>query len=164
MYSGEDALAMKLNDLREKVQDAFKAFDHENNNTVDVREIGTIIRSLGCVPTEADLQDIFSQLEEEDLPGLIRLEKFVELMVQVLQEKKYPPSTEQMLNYAFQILDKKKLGYFTPEQLQKILTQEGEPFTQEEMDEMLSASTNPETNTIVYKDLVALMFQDDNLN
>ena len=34
-------------DVRQKIQDAFRVFDHENNNTVDVREIGTIIRSLG---------------------------------------------------------------------------------------------------------------------
>ena len=33
-------------------------FDHEQNKTVDVREVGTIVRSLGCYPTEADLQDI----------------------------------------------------------------------------------------------------------
>ena len=45
-------------ELRQKVQDAFRVFDHENNNTVDVREIGTIIRSLGFCPSEAELQDL----------------------------------------------------------------------------------------------------------
>ena len=33
-------------------------FDHEQNKTVDVREVGTIIRSLGCFPNEAELQDM----------------------------------------------------------------------------------------------------------
>jgi len=33
----------------------------------------------------------------------------------------------------------------------------GEPFTQEEMEEMLSAALNPETGQIVCKDFVPLM-------
>ena len=34
-------------EMQKKVLDAFEVFDHEQNKTVDVREIGTIIRSLG---------------------------------------------------------------------------------------------------------------------
>ena len=41
-------------------------FDHEQNKTVDVREVGTIVRSLGCYPTEADLQDIIQVVLYED--------------------------------------------------------------------------------------------------
>ena len=51
-------------ELRQKVQDAFRVFDHENNNTVDVREIGTIIRSLGFCPSEAELQDVLRDMED----------------------------------------------------------------------------------------------------
>ncbi len=40
--------------LTQKVTDAFNIFDHESNKTVDVREIGTIVRSLGCCPTEGE--------------------------------------------------------------------------------------------------------------
>jgi Ca2+-binding EF-hand superfamily protein len=34
-------------EFQKKIQEAFEVFDHEHNNAVDVREIGTIIRSLG---------------------------------------------------------------------------------------------------------------------
>ena len=34
-------------EIQKRIQEAFDVFDHEHNNTVDVREIGTIIRSLG---------------------------------------------------------------------------------------------------------------------
>ena len=36
-------------EVQKKVLDAFEVFDHEQNKTVDAREIGTIIRSLGNV-------------------------------------------------------------------------------------------------------------------
>lgn len=38
---------------------------------------------------------------------------------------------------------------------------EGEPFTQEEMDEMLSAAVDPDKNVILYKDFVSMMTYDD---
>lgn len=41
-----------------RIEESFDVFDHEQNKTVDVREIGTIIRSLGCYPTEAELHDM----------------------------------------------------------------------------------------------------------
>lgn len=34
-------------EIQKRISDAFEVFDHEHNNTVDLREIGTIIRSLG---------------------------------------------------------------------------------------------------------------------
>jgi Ca2+-binding EF-hand superfamily protein len=45
-----------------RVAEAFDVFDHECNKTVDVREIGTIMRSLGCYPTEAELHDLIAEV------------------------------------------------------------------------------------------------------
>ena len=33
--------------IQRKITEAFEVFDHEQNKTVDVREVGAIIRSLG---------------------------------------------------------------------------------------------------------------------
>lgn len=38
----------------------------------------------------------------------------------------------------------------------------GEPFSQEEMEEMLSAAIDPESNAIHYKDYITMMVIDDN--
>ena len=35
-----------LTEMKGHIKDAFSIFDHENNNTVDMREIGTIIRCV----------------------------------------------------------------------------------------------------------------------
>lgn len=40
-------LANVVNDLERRIAEAFEVFDHGGNKTVDVREVGTIIRSLG---------------------------------------------------------------------------------------------------------------------
>ena len=38
----------------------------------------------------------------------------------------------------------------------------GEPFSQEEMEEMLSAAIDPESNSIHYKDYITMMVIDEN--
>ena len=45
-------------EVHRKIVEAFEIFDHEHNKTVDMREIGTIIRSLGFCPSESELQEV----------------------------------------------------------------------------------------------------------
>jgi len=54
-----------LAEINKKIEDAFDIFDHENNKTVDVREVGTIIRSLGCYPSEAELHDMIQEVTSQ---------------------------------------------------------------------------------------------------
>ncbi|KAG6926504.1 EF-hand calcium binding domain 2 [Chelydra serpentina] len=148
-------------DIQKKITDAFEVFDHECNKTVDVREIGTIIRSLGCCPSEGDLHDMLAEVEEEEPTGYIRLEKFLPMMTKVLMERRYRPVPEDVLLRAFEVLDANKCGHLTKEELVKYMTEEGEPFTQEEMEEMLSAAVDPETNTVRYRDYITMMVVDE---
>ncbi|XP_076850786.1 dynein regulatory complex protein 8-like isoform X2 [Brachyhypopomus gauderio] len=127
-----------VSEVHKRISNAFDVFDHEFNHTVDVREIGTIIRSLGCFPTEAELHDIIAEVEEEESTGYIRFEKFLPTMTKVLMEHKFRPIPDDMLLQAFEVLDQQKKGFLEPEELSKYLMQEGEPFTQEETEEMFS--------------------------
>uniref|UniRef100_A0A8C0Q1I1 EF-hand domain-containing protein n=1 Tax=Canis lupus familiaris TaxID=9615 RepID=A0A8C0Q1I1_CANLF len=101
------------------------------------------------------------EVEEEEPTGYIRFEKFLPVMTKVLLEKRYRPIPEDILLRAFEVLDPSKRGFLTKEELIKYMTEEGEPFSQEEMEEMLSAAIDPESNSIRYKDYIAMMVVDD---
>ncbi|XP_032245148.1 dynein regulatory complex protein 8 isoform X2 [Halichoerus grypus] len=111
-------------EYHKKIKEAFEVFDHEANNTVDVREIGTIIRSLGCCPSEGELHDLIAEVEEEEPTGYIRFEKFLPVMTEVLLERRYRPSPEDTLLRAFEVLDPSKRGFLTKEELIKYMTEE----------------------------------------
>nr|XP_023472751.1 EF-hand calcium-binding domain-containing protein 2 isoform X5 [Equus caballus] len=124
-------------EFHKKIKEAFEVFDHESNNTVDV--------------------------EEEEPTGYIRYEKFLPVMTQVLLERsRYRPIPEDILLRAFEVLDPAKRGFLSKEELIKYMTEEGEPFSQEEMEEMLSAAIDPESNSIHYKDYITMMVIDEN--
>uniref|UniRef100_A0A8C2WAV3 EF-hand domain-containing protein n=1 Tax=Cyclopterus lumpus TaxID=8103 RepID=A0A8C2WAV3_CYCLU len=133
-----------------------------NMACVSPREIGTIIYSLGCFPTQADLHDIIAEVEE-DHTGCIPLDKFLPAMTKVLLEHKFPPIPEDLLLQAFEVLDKQKKGYLEPEELTKHMTEEGELFTQEEMEEMLTALADHKNNYVYYKDLISQLTIDPDL-
>ncbi|XP_075387449.1 dynein regulatory complex protein 8 isoform X2 [Tenrec ecaudatus] len=114
-----------VTEFHKRIKEAFEVFDHESNNTVDVREIGTIIRSLGCCPSEGELHDLIADVEEEEPTGYIRLEKFLPVMTEVLLERRYRPIPEDILLRAFEVLDPAKRGFLTKEELVKYMTEEG---------------------------------------
>uniref|UniRef100_A0A2K5M3Z6 EF-hand domain-containing protein n=1 Tax=Cercocebus atys TaxID=9531 RepID=A0A2K5M3Z6_CERAT len=111
-------------EFHKKIKEAFEVFDHESNNTVDVREIGTIIRSLGCCPTEGELHDLIAEVEEEEPTGYIRFEKFLPVMTEILLERRYRPIPEDVLLRAFEVLDSAKRGFLTKDELIKYMTEE----------------------------------------
>ncbi|XP_017274178.1 dynein regulatory complex protein 8 [Kryptolebias marmoratus] len=151
--------AEKLSNIHKKIRSAFEVFDHDSNNTVDVRETGAIISSLGCFPTQADLHAFIAELEE-DQSGHVHLDKFLPVMTKVLLEHKFPAVSEYRLLQAFEVLDKEKKGHLEPDELTKYMTQEGEPFTQEEMEEMLTALVDPKKNCVHYKELISQLTTD----
>ncbi|XP_072545022.1 dynein regulatory complex protein 8 [Salminus brasiliensis] len=150
-----------VSEVQRRISAAFDVFDHEQNHTVDIREIGTIIRSLGRFPNEAELHDVIAEVEEEEPTGFIRFEKFLPTMTRILMENRFRPVPEDLLLQAFEVLDQQKKGHLDPEELTRYLTQEGEPFTQEEVEEMLSAAVDPDKNVIFYRDFVSLMTVDE---
>ncbi|XP_062863647.1 dynein regulatory complex protein 8 [Trichomycterus rosablanca] len=161
MADDKDSADGLLSELHRRIRAAFHVFDHDSNQTVDVREVGTIIRSLGCFPTEAELHDIIAEIEEEEASGFIRFEKFLPIMTKILMEHKFRPVPEDLLLQAFEVLDQQQRGHLEPEELTKYLTQQGEPFTQEEMEEMLSAALDPDKHLIFYRDFVSMMVVDE---
>lgn len=61
-----------------------------------------------------------------------------------------PASPEELLK-AFQTLDKEKKGVLDREMMTRAMMEEGEPFTQEEVDEMMAVAVDPESGNIPYE-------------
>ncbi|XP_034934005.1 dynein regulatory complex protein 8-like [Chelonus insularis] len=145
--------------LEKRIADAFDVFDNARSHEVDVRELGTIIRSLGCVISEAELQEI--QVEVEDVENnCVTQERFVEYMSKAICEQKFKPADPEELLQAFQLLDPENHGYVMRADLEKALMEIGEPFTKEEVDEMMAVACNPTTNKINYEHYINLLIVD----
>lgn len=52
---------------------------------------------------------------------------------------------------AFRVLDPENKGFVTKEYLSKLMVEEGEPFSQEELDEMMAVAVDGQTDLIPYE-------------
>merc|ERR1712061_139814 len=117
-------------ELHTKVVEAFEVFDHENNKTVDVREVGTIVRSLGHCPSESQLQEVIGEMEDPEQMGYIHLDRFLPVMSRIILQQKFLPAAHEDLLAAFRTLDPENTGQIDKEVISQIFTEEGEAFSQ----------------------------------
>uniref|UniRef100_A0AAX7TJW8 Calmodulin 1b n=1 Tax=Astatotilapia calliptera TaxID=8154 RepID=A0AAX7TJW8_ASTCA len=64
-------------------KEAFSLFDKDGDGTITTKELGTVMRSLGQNPTEAELQDMINEMIREadiDGDGQVNYEEFVQMM------------------------------------------------------------------------------------
>ena len=149
-FGDQDREAIRKQDVHKQIKDAFSLFDKDAKGVCDVREIGTIVRHLGICPTEIELREMITEIEEEEPTGFIRFEKFERMMSRILLENQYPRDPEDKLLRAFRTLDPDNKGYIEAEKIRTLLTTHGERFSQEEMDDMLSFGSDAESGHFHY--------------
>lgn len=49
-------------------KEAFSLFDKDGDGTITTKELGTVMRSLGQNPTEAELQDMINEVDADGMP------------------------------------------------------------------------------------------------
>merc|ERR1712196_221263 len=132
-------------EFKRRIKEAFKVFDEENNNIADVREVGTIMRSLGVNPTEKELHGMLAQMEEDEPTGFVKYEKFEPVVVKAMQDNEIPVDNEEDIIRAFRALDTDGKGYLTTEELRELMTKNEEHFSADEIGEMLAFAVDPDT-------------------
>ncbi|CAH8387125.1 unnamed protein product [Eruca vesicaria subsp. sativa] len=96
------------------------------------KELGTVMKSLGQNPTEAELQDMINEVDA-DGNRTIDFPDFLNLMAREMKDT----NTEEDLKEAFRVLDKDQNGFISAAELRHVMTNLGQKLTHEEVDEMI---------------------------
>ncbi|PAA48296.1 hypothetical protein BOX15_Mlig013024g1 [Macrostomum lignano] len=130
-------------------KEAFSLFDKDGDGCITTKELGTVMRSLGQNPTEAELQEYIEEIDSE-LTGVLELNTFMTLMA----EKMKPRDTEEAIIEAFRVFDKQNSGMVSASELRNQLTQLGERLTDEEVDALIKEADCDGEGQIRYEDFV----------
>ncbi|XP_017148826.1 dynein regulatory complex protein 8 [Drosophila miranda] len=138
------------NDLELRISEAFCVFDTHGDKYIDTRNVGNVLRFMGCVPTEEEVNDIIAATESIEYPGESQLPKFMAHVSQLLMNNHMEPASAEKLFAAFQVLDPENKKYLTKDYFEKLMSEEGEPFTEEELADMWPVAIDPITGNIPY--------------
>jgi len=87
----------------------------DNSQTITTDELLLVMKNLGMMATKDEVKDMLSEVDE-DGSGEIDFEEFAELMVKQLKQ-----GSEQEVREAFKAYDTANKGYFTKDELLKLL-------------------------------------------
>jgi calmodulin len=134
--------------LKAELPVAFKLFDTDHDGYITFSDYASILRSMNINPTEAELTATKKTLTTEkiDLPTLEKL----------LSKNWRKPDTFSTLSNAFRVFDRQDKGFILEEDIKKILTSLGEPFTTEEVNEFIRKS-KPDTQSQIDYDKISHM-------
>uniref|UniRef100_A0A804QJ10 EF-hand domain-containing protein n=1 Tax=Zea mays TaxID=4577 RepID=A0A804QJ10_MAIZE len=105
-------------------KEAFSLFDKDGDGCITTKELGTVMRSLGQNPTEAELQDMINEVDA-DGNGTIDFPEFLNLMARKMKDT----DSEEELKEAFRVFDKDQNGFISAAELRHVMTNLGEKLT-----------------------------------
>nr|VDD08313.1 unnamed protein product [Brassica oleracea] len=146
-------------------KEAFSLFDKDGDGSIlsdcysfqsicciTTKELGTVMRSLGQNPTEAELQDMINEVDA-DGNGTIDFPEFLNLMARKMKDT----DSEEELKEAFRVFDKDQNGFISAAELRHVMTNLGEKLTDEEVDEMVREADVDGDGQINYDEFVKVM-------
>ncbi|KAJ9513463.1 hypothetical protein QJQ45_006026 [Haematococcus lacustris] len=142
---------------KKRLREAAILFEHkEGSRMVDIKDIGTLVRSLGVNPTGMQINLLVDELAtvnaeaDNGAPSLLSL-KTVETVLSkfLLTSGNVIRDDYHTLIRAFRAFDMEGNGFIEAEQMKLMLSSRGEPMTEEETAKMLSYAAD-ENGRIYY--------------
>lgn len=138
----------KVNECRE----VFDLFDNDKDGAITVKELGDVMRALGANPTQAELDEMISEVVH-DPSQRIEFKAFLELFAKKMKD----PDTEEDLVEAFRVFDHDNDGIISNEELKHVMVTLGEFMSEEEADEMIREADIDGDGLINYHKFVKIM-------
>ena len=133
-------------------KEAFSLFDKDGDGTITTKELGTVMRSLGQNPTEAELQDMINKVDA-DCSGSIEFPEFLTMMSRKMKDN----DSEEETREAFRVFDKDGNGFISAEELRHVMTDLGEKLSDAEVDDMIKEVDIDGDGHVNYEEFITMM-------
>merc|ERR1711934_789032 len=133
----------------------FNLFGKKRTGAIPIGDMGTVLRSLGQNPTEAELAALMEEVDK-DKSGTIEFEEFIDLMART---NKTHEQMEEEIKNAFLTFDADGSGFITREELVETLTTMGDPVDEETINGMIAEADLDGDGKINYAEFTKIMLE-----
>ena len=132
-------------------KEAFDMFDKDGSGTISVNEIVKIMKNFGYPIKKSEAQKMISDIDDNS-DGEIDFEEFVTLMEK--QTNTVEETEEELVLRAFKSFDKDPEGKITNYEFKYLLTQMGNKFSEEELNQLFNECNLDINGTLDYQDFI----------
>merc|ERR1711868_225642 len=145
-FSEEDKAGFRKN---------FNLFDKKRTGSIPLSDMGTVLRSLGQNPTEAELAALMEEVDK-DKSGTVEFDEFVDLMART---NKTQEQMEEEIKNAFLTFDADGSGFIDRDELVNVLTTMGDPVDEETINGMIAEADLDGDGKINYAEFTKIMLE-----
>ncbi|XP_051019868.1 calmodulin-1-like [Acomys russatus] len=135
-----------------KSTEAFPLLDKDGDRTITTKELGTMTRSLGQNPTEAELQDMINEVDA-GVNGTVDFPEFLTMMTRKMRDT----DSEEEIREAFCTFAKDGNGYTAAAEFCRVVTNLEEKLTEGEVDEMIREADIDDNGQVNYEEFAQMM-------
>ena len=132
-------------------KEAFDMFDKDGSGTISVNEIVKIMKNFGYPIKKSEAQKMIADIDDNS-DGEIDFEEFVTLMEK--QTNTVDETEEELVLRAFKSFDKDHDGKITNYEFKYLLTQMGNKFSEEELNQLFNECNLDINGTLDYQDFI----------
>ncbi|KAJ6218910.1 hypothetical protein RDWZM_004722 [Blomia tropicalis] len=133
-------------------KEAFMLFDKDLDGRITATELGIVMRSLGQRPTETELKNMVTMVDQ-DGNGTIEFNEFLHMMSKKMKET----DKEEELKEAFRVFDRNGDGFISAPELRLVMTNLGEKLTDEEVEDMIKEADLDGDGLVNYDEFVTVL-------
>ncbi|KAK8761915.1 uncharacterized protein LOC144123396 [Amblyomma americanum] len=131
-------------------REAFTLYDKEGSGSIRASDLGTVMRSLGYNPTEAQVAEIVGSESRENID-------FPEFLTIMAKEEVRLEDVDEEIREAFKVFDRNGDGYVSVAELRHVMTTMGEKLSHEEVEEMIREADQDGDGRINYDEFVTMV-------
>ncbi|XP_018324668.1 calmodulin-like [Agrilus planipennis] len=140
-----------------RFKEAFSLFDRAGRGKIPAEELGTVMRVLGKIPSEAQINEFIKEVEG-DQTGYVDFPDFLTIITRDIKDRYWD---EEEVREAFRLFDKNETGAISVEDFRHILVHLGEDMTDEVIDEMIADAGSDNDGFINYEQFVSIITAND---
>lgn len=126
-------------------------FDRDCDGKINVAEVGTVMRSVGAVPTEGELRQLTQDFSKEGISA-VDFDTFLTLLGRF-----YRADTDKELTDAFRVFDKDGKGFVDAKELRHILTTLGEKLSEKEADQFIREADPTSSGKVSFENFMKVV-------
>merc|ERR1711990_958462 len=150
---GDNAPMEFTDEQKKEFRKNFNLFDKKRTGSIPIADMGTVLRSLGQNPTEAELAALVEEVDK-DKSGPIEFDEFCDLMART---NKTQEQMEEEIKNAFLTFDADGSGFIDREELVNVLTTMGDPVDEETINGMIAEADVDGDGRINYEEFTKIM-------